>query len=98
MMTATATRVLKRKSKMVSFRVSSEDYDKLRMFCVSKGQRSVSDLARLAVSTILENGGAPTTESRLAELETRTHFLMREVLRLAGHQPAMPNQAEFYAS
>jgi len=70
---------------MISFRVSSEDYDRLRIFCISKGQRSVSDLARLAVNTILQNG-APNVENRLTDVEGRIHFLTREVLRLAGNE------------
>ncbi len=83
-MTPKTPRVLNRKSKMVSFRVSSEDYERLRIFCVSKGQRSVSDLARLALSTVLDSGGAPNVESRLSDVEGRIHFLTREVLRLSG--------------
>ena len=82
-MTPQTPRVLNRKTKMVSFRVSSEDYEKLRIFCISKGQRSVSDLARLAVNTILENG-TPNVENRLSDVEGRIQFLTREILRLTG--------------
>jgi hypothetical protein len=78
-----ATRVLNRKTKMITFRVSPEDYEKLRIYCLTKGQRSVSDLARLAVSTVLENGAAPSLETRLADVEGRLHLLSRELLRMA---------------
>ena len=78
------TRVLHRKSKMVSFRVSIEDYERLRIYCISKGQRSVSDLARLAVGTVVENGESPSLETRIAEMEGRVHLLTNEVLRVAG--------------
>lgn len=78
------TRVLHRKSKMVSFRVSTEDYERLRIYCVSKGQRSVSDLARLAVSTVVESGERPSLESRLAEVEGQIHLLTSELLRVSG--------------
>ena len=80
-----ARRVRIRKTKIVTFRITTDEYERLRIFCISKGQRSVSDLARLAVSTVLENGGAPTVESRLAEVEGRVHFLTRELLRLSGN-------------
>lgn len=72
---------------MVSFRVSSEEYEKLRGFCISKGQRSVSDLARLAVNTIVDHGVTPNLESRLSEVEGQLGLLTRELLRL-GAVPA----------
>lgn len=80
-----SARVLNRKSKMVSFRISMEDYEKLRIFCISKGQRSVSDLARMAVNVVMEKGGAPSLESRVADVEGRIHFITSELLRMSGH-------------
>lgn len=68
-------RVLHRKSKMVSFRISPEEYERLRLFCSSQGQRSVSDFARLAVTRMLESPGGPTLASRLAEVEGRVDLL-----------------------
>ncbi len=91
-------RVLNRKSKMVSFRVSSEEHERLRAFCVSKGQRSVSDLARLAVETILDNGEAPNLEARLCEVESRIHLLTREVVRITAPsviEPVLIEQANY---
>jgi len=87
-MTSKQPRVLCRKTKMISFRVSSDEYDRLRFFCVSKGQRSVSDLARLAVSTLLDAGRLPSLESRLAEVEGQTHFLTRELSRMSARPTA----------
>ena len=84
------TRVLNRKTKMITFRVSPEDYEKLRIYCLTQGQRSVSDLARLAVTTVLESGVAPTLETRLSDVEGRLLFLTREMVRMA---PAETNHA-----
>ena len=42
--------VLKPKSKMISIRLSDEEYEGLRTLCVSRGARSVSDLAREAMN------------------------------------------------
>jgi hypothetical protein len=45
--------VLKRRSRMVAFRISEEDCDRLRGLCVTLGARSVSDLARTAVIRLI---------------------------------------------
>lgn len=94
---AKITRVLNRKSKMVSFRVSSEDYERLRLFCVSNGQRSVSDLARLAVGNVVENGRAPSVETRLSEVENRIHLLTKELLRVSG-EPRVEAGMDLYTN
>lgn len=82
-MASLAPRILKRKTKTLSFRMSSEDYERLRTFCVSTGQRSVSDLARMAVRSLLDSGDRPDLETRLADVEGRMFFLTRELVRLA---------------
>ena len=38
------------RDKMISFRISSKDYEKLRECCVTEGVRSISELARTVVS------------------------------------------------
>lgn len=86
-------RVLHRKSKMVSFRVSLEDYEQLRSFCSSQGQRSVSDFARLAVTSILQSPGVANLESRVSDAEGRIQLLTREVLRIVGLVDSPKNHA-----
>jgi hypothetical protein len=44
-----AMSVLKRRTKLVSFRVSDEEYEKLQGACVAEGARSISDFARAAL-------------------------------------------------
>lgn len=86
-------RIRDRKTKIVTFRITTDEYERLRIFCISEGQRSVSDLARKAVSTALENGGTPTVESRLAEIEARLHFVTRELLQLTGNSLPSANRS-----
>ena len=50
----------KRKSKMISLRLSSAEYEALRAIHVSFGARSVSDFARQAMRKVIA-GGAPQT-------------------------------------
>src|SRR5580704_12369903 len=41
-----------KRSKMVSFRLSPEEYTRFREVCTQKGVRSISDLARVAMTII----------------------------------------------
>ncbi|MBV8820159.1 MAG: hypothetical protein JO022_17495, partial [Acidobacteriaceae bacterium] len=40
--------VLKRRSRLVTFRVSADEYDTLMKSCVASGARSIADFARAA--------------------------------------------------
>ena len=75
-------RVLNRKTKMVTFRLSFDEYERLRGFCQSKGQRSVSDLARTALQAMVDRGDVPDFQARLSDMELRLHLLSQEVGRL----------------
>lgn len=68
---------------MVSFRMSLDDYERLRLFCASQGQRSVSDFARLAVSSTLQRPAGTTLASRVSDAEGRIDVLTHEISRLA---------------
>ncbi len=45
--------VMKRRNRMIAFRISEEDYERVYNVCVSVGARSVSDLARSAISRLI---------------------------------------------
>ena len=45
-----------KRSKMVSFRLSPEEYTKFRQVCAAKGVRSISDLARVAMMMVASQG------------------------------------------
>ena len=77
---------LNRRNKVISIRLSMEEYDQLQNLCVSKGADSLSELARAAMKLLLlqekENGHA-AIETRVKEMHSRVETLDREVARLA---------------
>jgi Arc/MetJ-type ribon-helix-helix transcriptional regulator len=79
--------VFKPKSKMISIRLSDEEYEGLKSLCVSSGARSVSDLAREAMGQMLRpghNGHTSPVELRIQELQGRLHLLEQTVARIDG--------------
>jgi hypothetical protein len=81
--------VFKRRSKLVSFRLSEEDYRSLIEICQTRGARSVSEVARDAMHGLLGvnghgNGSETRLESQVVQLQSRLEELDREVKRLAG--------------
>lgn len=56
--------LLKRRTRLLSFRVTQEEFDHLQAACIEKGARNVSDFARTA---LLESCSG--TEQKLADLE-----------------------------
>jgi hypothetical protein len=51
--------VLKRRSKLVTFRVSAEEHEALTKSCVELGARSIADFARDAALRRVQTTGAP---------------------------------------
>jgi hypothetical protein len=52
--------VLKRRSRLVTFRVSPEEYEALTEACIAANARSVSEFSRLAVLQRIQALGAPS--------------------------------------
>jgi hypothetical protein len=80
---------------MVSFRLTAEEYDKFREACITQGIRSVSEMARAAIYTLLQQPARASDgvlETRVAELEGRLHMLSLEIKRLAGQTPVRIQQ------
>jgi Arc/MetJ-type ribon-helix-helix transcriptional regulator len=73
---------------MVSFRLSEEEYANLRSLCETGGARSVSDLARDAVSRLIRPDSHVEVAAALRVLEGRVDTLDLKVHRLttAGEQ------------
>ena len=84
--------VAKPRIRMVSFRLSEEEYDGLRNLCHTEGARSVSDLARSTVCRLLGSpNGSPvvTLEKRVEELNQaikRLSQLVEKPLRGGGRR------------
>lgn len=79
-----------RKQKMISFRLTLEEYDRMQILRENYGARTVSDLARLAVHSLVSNGSATspsdlTVVERLRLVEARILSLNNEVDRLRRH-------------
>lgn len=76
--------VMKRRSRMVSFRLSEEEYEGLKHICVTAGARSLSDIARDAVHRLLGGGFSKNNlEVEMQTLNSRMDALDSEVRRLA---------------
>ena len=88
--------VFKRKSRMISFRLSEEEYQYLRTVSESKGARSVSDYARDTLFHIGQAARRPPAEiqAKVDKLATMLDTLNREVQSLRTGQPAAMNEVE----
>jgi len=97
--------VLKRRSRMISFRVSEDEYVGLKNLCVNEGARSVSDMARDAVHRLITNHSYPNNqawpnhqlETVVQVLQGRIEALDLEVKRLGkalnGQSPTRSNNS-----
>jgi len=87
----TARMATESRSRMISFRLTAEEYNRIHELCFAQGARSVSELARVALNMLLaqpERAQRETLESRVGELEGRLHMLSLEVKKL--NPPAAP--------
>lgn len=76
--------MLNPRNKMVSFRVSAEEYRNLCQACATQGVRSVSELARAAIQLLIAgNSVTVTLHDEVRELGTRVQFLSTELERLS---------------
>ena len=79
---------LESRSRMISFRLTAEEYDRFRELCYSTGIRSVSEMARTAINKMLaQPPQAPqeVLETRVSELESRIHLLALEIKKINQH-------------
>jgi hypothetical protein len=76
--------VLKRKSRMISLRLSNEEYESLRSLYRIHGSRSVSEFARNAMQKVIAETASPSQslETRLNDLDLKMSSLDQEVARL----------------
>jgi len=89
------TMPLQSRNRMVSFRLTAEEYDRFRELCFAHGVRSVSEMARTAINLLL---GQPVRagealESRVAEMEGRIHMLALQLKQLNQVAAVTPMKA-----
>ncbi|MBI3665297.1 MAG: hypothetical protein HY236_03585 [Acidobacteria bacterium] len=78
--------VLKRRTRMVNFRLSEDEYEYLKNMCLNEGARSISDFARAAVCRSLASHSGPQGEGLDAwvrKLNGKVEELDRAVRELA---------------
>jgi hypothetical protein len=88
--------VLKRRTRMVNFRLSEDEYADLKSLCIGKGARSISDFTREAVCSLVStnnHGTADRAEPTVQELRGKFEELDREVKRLAQLLEGVPAAA-----
>ena len=94
--------MIESRSRMISFRLTAEEYEKFRELCFTHGVGSISEMARAAINLLLQQPArAPqeTLEYRVAELEGRLHMLALELKKLnqsgqpAAHGPQLAARA-----
>jgi hypothetical protein len=74
--TESAMSVLRPRNRLVNFRLSEDEFEKLRSACLESGARSISDFARSAVLTCMERGGpSSSSESRVNHLDRKVSDL-----------------------
>jgi hypothetical protein len=95
--------VFKPRNRLVNFRLSEEEFEKLRASCSLYGARSLSDFARAAVMRSVTGAGNAPPEStdyamdrKVNDLETRIGELSRlvEALRHSHFTPVNTVQGE----
>jgi hypothetical protein len=75
----------KRKSRIISLRLSEEEYESLKSVYAARGVRSLSEFARDAMHRLLDQGppGAANIEDRVELLHGKVALLEGEVSRLS---------------
>lgn len=74
--------ILKRRSRMVSFRLSEDEYANLISICEVEGARSISDLARAAVHRLMHKASDNQLDLALRALQGRVDTLDLQLRRL----------------
>lgn len=71
------------KSRMVSFRLSSSEYDSFSELCLTHGIRSFSELARVGLNLLREKSSSDAShgalEARVGAVEARVRLLAQRV-------------------
>ena len=77
---------LESRSRMISVRVTNEEYERFRELCFSQGMQSVSELARSALNMLSDHPSrlpSETVEARIRDVEGRLQWLTQEVKKIA---------------
>lgn len=81
----------KRKTRMVSFRLTLDDYRSLRGACEANGVRSVSELARVALRNISVH---PSAELSAPDQSSGTNDWGSQMPSALSHQPGSSQEED----
>lgn len=72
------------RDKMITFRVTQEEYGTFQKLCATRGLRSISETAREALNMLLHGSlsAEATLVHRVAELEAQQRGLIAEIKKL----------------
>ena len=79
---------INRRTKIISIRVTTDEFNRLQDLCATRGVNTISQLARVAMEGLIgqENGKSNgSVESRVDEIRERMSALDREIARLSSH-------------
>jgi len=74
---------MKPKNRMVSFRLSAEEYDRLRQAGTAHGLNNLSELARVAMNRLLDTPAPVGLPEQVQELRVKIENLSTELKRLS---------------
>ena len=74
--------VLRPRNRLVYFRISEDEFQRLRDLCDSEGARSISDLARLAVERLVQGGPTSSDAMTLQRVQLLDRIIRELNLKL----------------
>jgi hypothetical protein len=90
-------RVAKPRTRIVYFRVSEEEFGQLDQLRLTQGARSLSDLARSAMSQMLKDSNQPPQDD-IAQVLRQLEDALSEVNRRLGELAPVPRRASVKAA
>ena len=77
--------VLKRRNRVVVFRLTQDEYEDLKTVCSVRGARNISDFARSELLTAIEQERRPETEikGRLTDVDQKLSSLESKIQRMS---------------
>jgi len=86
--------VLRPRNRLVNFRLSEDEFDRLKNSCAHSGARSISDFARSSVLNRLEATASPEASPQLASLDVKVTDLESRVVQLINLLTGMESEGE----
>ena len=78
--------VLKRRDRVVVFRLTQDEYEELKTVCAVRGARNISDFARSELLTVIDQERRPETalHGRLSDVDQKLSSLESKIQRMAN--------------